>query len=360
MRYLSFLALVLAIANQASAAKRKVIIDQDAFEGPGMQPILMLLQSPDVEVLGITTVSGDGWQPEETARTLRMLEMIDRTDIPVYGGATYPLVNSKELTELREKRYGKLGYKGAWTETWPSTDEMSRADYHGPDVIPPFAEGHPSIEAAEGTAAEFMIEQTKKYPGEVTIIAMGPMTNLALAQRLDYKFASRVKQLCLMGGTFNQPLFYNHGPFALQRAYSPRMSFNYQWDPEAAHIVHTSPFPKISLVTSDASVDIFGTKELLDKIASSDSKVAAYVTEIAKVGFPLWDEVQAGAWLEPDIVTESNTLWIGVDTNEGPNYGAILTWPEESAPGIGERPVEVIYSVDQARMEAMFTELLSH
>ncbi|WP_269524228.1 nucleoside hydrolase [Coraliomargarita parva] len=340
-------------------AKRKVIIDQDAFEGPGMQPMLMLLQSPDVEVLGITTVSGDGWQPEETARTLRMLELIDRTDIPVIGGATYPLVNSKALTELREQRYGKLGYKGAWTETWPTSDEMTRADYHGPDVIPPFEEGHPSIQPSPGTAAEFMIEQTLKYPGEVTIIAMGPMTNLALAQRLDYKFASRVKELSLMGGNFNRPLYTKHSSFALQSAYAPRMSFNYIWDPEAAHIVHTSPFPKITLVTGDSSEKIFGTQALLDQIASSGSKVAQYVDQIAKAGFPLWDEVQAAVWLHPDIVTASNTVWIGVDTMPGPNYGAILTWPEESTPGLGERPVEVIYSVDPDSMADLFVDLLS-
>jgi hypothetical protein len=73
-------------ARIAKAERRKVIIDQDAFEGPGLQPILMLLQDPTVEVLGITTVSGDGWQPEETAATLRMLELVGRTDVPVIAG----------------------------------------------------------------------------------------------------------------------------------------------------------------------------------------------------------------------------------------------------------------------------------
>jgi len=72
-------------------ARRKVIIDQDAFEGPGLQPLLMLIQDPTVEVLGITIESGDGWQKEEVAQTLRMLELIGRTGIPVAAGATYPL-----------------------------------------------------------------------------------------------------------------------------------------------------------------------------------------------------------------------------------------------------------------------------
>jgi inosine-uridine nucleoside N-ribohydrolase len=77
-------------ATAALAARHKVIIDQDAFGpgGPNLQPILMILQSPDAEVLGITVESGDGWQKENVAHTLRMLEIIGRTDVPVVAGAT--------------------------------------------------------------------------------------------------------------------------------------------------------------------------------------------------------------------------------------------------------------------------------
>ena len=85
---LVWLLAALTIGGPAEAAeRRKVIIDQDVFDGPGLQPILMLLQDPLVEVVGITIVSGDGWQPEETAQTLRMLELVGRTDIPVACGA---------------------------------------------------------------------------------------------------------------------------------------------------------------------------------------------------------------------------------------------------------------------------------
>src|SRR5580658_8712137 len=91
--------------------RRKVIIDQDAYGGVNLQPILMFLQSRDVEVLGITVESGDGWQRESVAHTLRMLELIHRTDIPVVPGATYPLINSQEETRRWETLYGKLPYK---------------------------------------------------------------------------------------------------------------------------------------------------------------------------------------------------------------------------------------------------------
>jgi hypothetical protein len=128
----------------AKAERRKVIIDQDAFEGPGLQPILMLLQDPTVEVLGITTVSGDGWQPEETAATLRMLELVGRSDVPVIAGATFPLINSKERNKRREAQYGALAYKGAWMDSWPAYNTIVRRQPHAPDVVPPWPRACPT------------------------------------------------------------------------------------------------------------------------------------------------------------------------------------------------------------------------
>jgi hypothetical protein len=94
-------ALSLARPAAAQAPKLKVIVDQDA-RGPcstDMQSILMFVQSPDVEVLGITVVSGDLWMDQEVLHTLRAIEIAGRTDIPVYRGAVFPLLNSKEETE---------------------------------------------------------------------------------------------------------------------------------------------------------------------------------------------------------------------------------------------------------------------
>ena len=122
---LSIVALI-GMAPAQAAERRLVIIDQDAFEGVNLQSILMLLQDPTVEVLGITTVSGDGWAPEETAQTLRMLELVGRTDIPVAQGAIYPLVNTQARNKLREATYSPMPYKGAWMESWPSYNTLKR------------------------------------------------------------------------------------------------------------------------------------------------------------------------------------------------------------------------------------------
>src|SRR3977135_622781 len=96
--------LTLALGYVASAEKIKIIVDQDA-RGPGtsdQQAILVFLQSEKFDDIGINTVSGAQWEKEETQHVLRMLEIANRTDVPVYEGAIYPLLNSKEETERWE------------------------------------------------------------------------------------------------------------------------------------------------------------------------------------------------------------------------------------------------------------------
>src|SRR5277367_2334884 len=117
-------------------AKRKIIIDQDAAgpAGTDQQSMLLLIQSPQTEVLGITVVTGDQWLRAEVAHTLRMLELIGRTDIPVVPGAEYPLVRRKEETELWEQRYGSVAWLGAWTPRL----------YHSPDDLGDIQESKPT------------------------------------------------------------------------------------------------------------------------------------------------------------------------------------------------------------------------
>src|SRR5271157_152827 len=149
---------VLAIIAAACAAaalaqgKRKVIIDQDCA-GPGgtdMQAILTLINSPETEVLGITVLTGDAWRDEEVQHTLRLMEIIGRTDIPVVPGAVFPLVSSKEYIAKWETIYGKLVYKGAWNFGGGHA-------VHGPYEIPPMPEGVPSAKASTEDAAHFLV-----------------------------------------------------------------------------------------------------------------------------------------------------------------------------------------------------------
>src|SRR3989442_15680259 len=112
-RNLPLISLFGLLLATAYAQKIKVIVDQDA-RGPGtsdQQAILVFLQAEKFDVLGITTVSGDQWVKEETQHVLRLLEISSRTDVPVFQGAVYPLLNSKEETERWEALYGKFEYK---------------------------------------------------------------------------------------------------------------------------------------------------------------------------------------------------------------------------------------------------------
>src|SRR5436305_15219382 len=98
--------LVLVCGITYAQPRRKIIINEDC-SGPGgsnMQTLLLLIQSPEVEVLGITVVSGNQWRDEEVAHTLRLLEIIGRTDIPVVPAPGLPLVRRHEETQLWQAR----------------------------------------------------------------------------------------------------------------------------------------------------------------------------------------------------------------------------------------------------------------
>src|SRR5271163_3067286 len=109
-------ALPQALMAISPAHPRLIVIDQDG-SGPGgsnQMAIMTLLQSSQAKVLGITMVSGDAWEPEEVKHTLRMLELIHRTDIPVVPGAIFPLVRTQHETMLWQKLYGTTSWLGAW------------------------------------------------------------------------------------------------------------------------------------------------------------------------------------------------------------------------------------------------------
>src|ERR1041385_5235261 len=134
---------VLPLIFATAAEPRLVIVDQDG-SGPGgsnQMSMLALLQSTNVQVLGITIVTGNAWRDEEVQHTLRMLELVQRIDVPVIPGAVYPLVRTRAETMLWLKLYGKVPWLGPWRE---KALEGGTA-VHDPAVVPRLAEGAPRI-----------------------------------------------------------------------------------------------------------------------------------------------------------------------------------------------------------------------
>jgi len=328
--------------------KRKVIIDQDAAgpAGTDQQAILLLIQSPQTQVLGITVVTGDAWLTEEIAHTLRMLELIGRTDIPVVPGAEYPLVRTKEDTELWEQRYGSVVWLGAWTPKY----------YHAPRDLGAMPEGKPTTKAAEEDAAHFLVRMVRKYPHEVTIYEGGPMTNLALAISIDPEFASLAKELVFMGASLNpqttDPEFANN----------PRHEFNVWFDPEAARVVLRAPWKKIVCTPVDISVKTRMTNQLIDKVKAGHSPAAQYIGKYARLRGSynyLWDELTSAAWLDPSLITKKETRFMDVNLDRGAGYGDTLTWTDRDKPARAVQPVEVQLDLDTEKFYKMFVDLLT-
>jgi purine nucleosidase len=343
-----------------AAARPKVIIDQDAFgpAGSDMQSILMLMQDKDVNLLGISVVTGDGWRDEEVSHTLRMLEIAHRTAIPVFPGAVFPLLNTRRRSLAWESLYGNYFYDGAYMSRWPSENTVDWTPLHPtrPYWVPPLPEGEPSIHAAGESAVDFMVRMVHRYPHQVTIIAAGPMTDLALAAKLDPQFASLAKQLVFMGGSFN-PMPADT-PFAQENANTPRREFNMKFDPEAASIVLHQPWKRITEVPIDATNPTLMSHRLLQAVARGEAPFDHYLGRFGQV-YPLWDETAVAVWLDPSLITREQTLQVDVDTSFTANYGTVLSWPDGAGPDMGERPVHVVFAVDVPKLDRVVVRLLS-
>ena len=346
-RALSAAGLVLLAAIAGAQDRRYVIIDQDGA-GPGgtdMMSILVLLESPAVQPLGITVVAGDNWRDEEVAHTLRLLEILGRTDIPVVPGAAFPLVRTQQGTKLWEQRFGKVSYQGAWTR---------RESAHPPFEVPPLKEGNPTTKALDEDAAHFLIRMVRKYPHQVTIYAGGPMTNLALALSLDPQFAELSKGLVFMGGALsphtNDPEYLN----------SPRHEFNLWFDLEAAHIVLRAHWSSIVCTTVDVSVKTQLSQAMFDEIAKSSAPAAQYIARYSTPGRGyLWDELAAAAWLDPSLITGERLVYMDMNLDRGAGYGDTLTWSERNKPALDLQLVHAQMDVDMGRLGAMFVRLMT-
>jgi purine nucleosidase len=349
--------------------KRLVLIDQDG-SGPGgsnQMAMMVFLQSPKVEVLGITIVTGNAWRDEEVQHTLRMLELIGRTDVPVSPGAVFPLVRDQKETQILSSLYGKTTWLGAWGQgpttltptangllpTKVDTPSIPPSNPNDPYFVPPMPEGAPHIKPLDEDAAHFLIRQVHAHPHQVTIYAGGPLTNIALAISIDPQFAALTQGIVLMGGSLNPST--SDPEFST----SPRHEFNFWFDPEAVRITLRAPWPRIDVTTVDISIKAPFTQAMLDAISKSSSPAAQYIAKYSQDRYYMWDELAACAWLDPSIITGERQLYMDVDIGHGPTYGDTLTWTKDVKPDITKGFVHAQTDLDMAKFSKLFVDLMT-
>jgi inosine-uridine nucleoside N-ribohydrolase len=221
--------------------------------------------------------------------------------------------------------------------------------------VPELPEGKPTTKPADEDAAHFLIRMVHKYPHEVTIYEGGPMTNLALAISIDPQFPALAQELVFMGGSLSPD---TENP---EFASNPRHEFNFWFDPEAAQIVLRAPWKKIVCTPTDISIKTHLTPAMTKEIDTSGTPLAHYLAHFAQF-WPgadiMWDELAAAAWIDPTLITKTETRPMGVDLDKGAGYGNTLTWTNQEKPKVEAQPVEIQVDLDREKFYRMFVSLM--
>ena len=252
---------------------RPIIIDTDPGQDDAVA-ILMALASPELEVVGITTVAGNVPQPLVTENALRLVELAGRPDVPVYAGARRPLLRPLVTAE---EVHGPTGLDGA--------------------DLPP-----PRTAPADGHAVDFIVEACRRAEGEgITLCPIGPLTNLALALVKEPDIVEGIREIVVMGGAS-----FEGGNT------TPAAEFNIYVDPHAAAIVLDSGVP-ITMMPLDVTHKALVMPEHIDRFRDLGSSVGdavagmlAYyerhdVEKYGTGGAPLHDPCVIAYLIDPEL-----------------------------------------------------------
>ncbi len=230
---------------------KHIILDTD----PGIDDslaILLALASPEIVLDGFSTIHGNASTAQVTMNALSILELANASRVPVYRGYDLPLVKESLLSPETHGNTG-LGYaKLPESATKPQVK-------HGSD---------------------FLIEQIMSQPGEITLVAIGPLTNIAIAIRKEPRIVQNVKEVFIMGGAIQHP----GNTTALAE-------FNTYVDPHAAHVVFHSGMPMI-LTPLDVTYQCIFLKEDLDRLLRIDSPITKFIADSTRFYMEFHDEYQ--------------------------------------------------------------------
>jgi purine nucleosidase len=293
-----------------------LLIDTD----PGVDDALAILMAHQHADVAALTVAAGNVGLGHTVRNARTLVELIGARTPVYAGCPSPLVRD------------------------PDEDA---AFVHGADGFGDVGFAEPAHPAQAEHAALALIRLTRERPGELTLVALGPLTNLALAVRLDPSLPERVKRLVVMGGAVT-----GHGNTGKVPA-----EFNIGFDPEAAHVVFGA-FPMFDLVDWEATVRHAFADEAYERWVASGDRRAAFFDQIfatarrfnaehERTGFIAADALAMAVALDPGIVTRAETRHVAVELDGRLTRGAtVVDWHRR----LGGRPnARIVLEVDQDR-----------
>lgn len=280
-----------------SAAVHKVIIDTD----PGVDDafaLLLAMRSPELKIEAITAVAGNRPLSLTLPNALRMVEVADRMDIPVARGAATPLMRRL---------------------FWSDSDEV-----HGKNGLGGAEFPVPRAQPVKEPAADLICRVIRENPEEITIIGIGPLTNVALALRQDPEVAALIQKIVLMGGALE-------GGNA-----TPAAEFNFWADPEAASVVFDSGIP-IMMVGLDVTMKVELTPNYVQQLEAGHGKVCAAAAQIARkltelyrsqgrvTGKHMHDPLAVAAFIRPHIV-DLEDYHVEIETRGDFTAGESVGW----------------------------------
>ncbi len=343
------LALLTILPLTQAEAREKILLDADMVDAfdDGVT-MLMLAADPKIELVGVTTASGNSWAQAGTASALYQLEIAGKSNIPVAMGTELPLRPQRhENMPLERKMFG-IGrdiWLGSFGLSKPkSWQEFYTQNYRAKATAQPTSED----------AVDFIINTIRQNPGEITIAAIGPCTNLALAIRKAPDIVPLVKRVIYMGGSF-----------FIDGNVTPAAEFNWWFDPEAARITVRAPFKEQIVVGLDVAEKIVFEKHHYDrfqktlngnalgKLLQKSHVGVGFETKAGYTHF-VWDVLVAAIIIDPSLITKKETYFIDVNDQFGLSYGQSLAFPLDGPQG--SRQARIVLDIDEERFWQLVNE----
>jgi uridine nucleosidase len=306
---------------------KRIIIDTDPGVDDSMA-ILLAFRSPELKVEGLTTVFGNTGTDVTTTNALRLVELAGHPEVPVARGAEKPLI--RPFTGDGWVVHGRNGLGGV--------------EYPAPKGTPD-----------PRRAAQFIADTVMANPGEITLVPVGPLTNIAIAYALEPRIAQNVKEVVLMGGAAG-----------VVGNVSAVAEANIHNDPEAANIVFHAGWP-ITMVGLDVTEKTIMTSEYLEELKRAGNPHTEFIYSIAQHymsfykqagidGFHVHDSSAIAYLIDPSLFT-TQRMFVDVEYQSPHHHGqTVADWRGRR----GQEPnVNVCLDVDSARFLAMYRERLT-